>query len=87
MSLALPNECFFHDETTGGVSLYYAEKNDGSGEEAFFAARAENFEIGRTDGIYTEILRGDWMNKEFIRKSDRPFSDKERVVIASEGEP
>ncbi len=84
MSMALPNECFLFDEVTNDLSLYYIEKNEDSGEEAFFAVKTENFEIGRIGDLYTEVLRGEWVNKDFIYKSDRSFKNGARVVVAKE---
>ena len=83
-TMALPNGCFKYESIAGKAELFYVEKNADDGEEAFFAVKTTDFEIGRTDGLYTEVSKGDWVNKEFIYKSDRPFSDGDRVVVVEE---
>ncbi len=84
-TIALPNDCFIYDDITGETALFYVEKNPDSGEDAFFAVKMADFKIGRTEGLYTELGKCDWINKEFIYKSDRHFSNRDRVVVVKEG--
>lgn len=46
------------------------DTNNDIGEED--AVKTTAFEIGKTDGSYTVVLKGDLVNKNFIYKSDHP---------------
>lgn len=77
----LPLDCLIVDEITNEPSLYYVEKKDNYGETVFVAVKNINIKTNITDGIHIEITKGDWVNKNFIYKTDRSFKEGDRVVV------
>ena len=88
---ALPVSCLIADDITGETAFFHIEKRDRYGEPAFVAVKNGPsygwiIRTGATDGVYIEIVGGNWSNKNFIYITDRPVKDGDRVVVVQSEE-